>query len=144
MKLHIINGPNLNLLGIREPEIYGTQGFDAFFEQLKSEFPDHEISYFQSNVEGELINNLQAVGFSTDGIILNAGAYTHTSIAIGDAVAAIETPVLEVHISNVFSREEFRHVSYIAPKAIGIVSGLGLNGYRLAILHFLSFNKVKK
>lgn len=138
MKLHIINGPNLNLLGIREPEIYGTQGFDAFFEQLQSEFPDHEISYFQSNVEGELINNLQAVGFSADGIILNAGAYTHTSIAIGDAVAAIKTPVLEVHISNVFSREEFRHVSYIAPKAIGIVSGLGLNGYRLAILHFLS------
>ncbi len=138
MKLHIINGPNLNLLGIREPEIYGTQGFDAFFKQLQSEFPDHEISYFQSNVEGELINNLQAVGFSADGIILNAGAYTHTSIAIGDAVAAIKTPVLEVHISNVFSREEFRHVSYIAPKAIGIVSGLGLNGYRLAILHFLS------
>ena len=138
MKLHIINGPNLNLLGIREPEIYGAQGFDAFFEQLQTEFPQHEISYFQSNVEGELINNLQAVGFSTDGIILNAGAYTHTSIAIGDAVAAIKTPVLEVHISNVFSREEYRHVSYIAPKAIGIVSGLGLNGYRLAILHFLS------
>ena len=141
MKLHIINGPNLNLLGIREPEIYGTQGFDAFFEQLQTEFPDHEISYFQSNVEGELINNLQKVGFSADGIILNAGAYTHTSIAIGDAVAAIKTPVLEVHISNVFSREEFRHVSYIAPKAIGIISGLGLNGYRLAILHFLSFNQ---
>ena len=138
MKLHIINGPNLNLLGIREPEIYGTQGFDAFFEQLQTEFPNHEISYFQSNVEGEIINNLQKVGFSADGIILNAGAYTHTSIAIGDAVAAIKTPVLEVHISNVFSREEFRHVSYIAPKAIGIVSGLGLNGYRLAILHFLS------
>ena len=144
MKLHIINGPNLNLLGIREPEIYGTQGFDAFFEQLQAEFPDHEISYFQSNVEGELINNLQEVGFSSDGIILNAGAYTHTSIAIGDAVAAIKTPVLEVHISNVFSREEYRHVSFIAQKAIGIVSGLGLNGYRLAILHFLSFNKVKK
>jgi 3-dehydroquinate dehydratase-2 len=141
MKLHIINGPNLNLLGIREPEIYGTQGFDAFFEQLQSEFPDDEISYFQSNVEGELINNLQAEGFSADGIILNAGAYTHTSIAIGDAVAAIKTPVLEVHISNVFSREEFRHVSYIAPKAIGIISGLGLNGYRLAILHFLSSKK---
>lgn len=138
MKLHIINGPNLNLLGIREPEIYGTQGFDAFFEQLQAEFPEHEISYFQSNVEGELINNLQAEGFSADGIILNAGAYTHTSIAIGDAVSAIKTPVLEVHISNVFSREEFRHVSYIAPKAIGIVSGLGLNGYRLAILHFIS------
>jgi 3-dehydroquinate dehydratase-2 len=141
MKLHIINGPNLNLLGIREPEIYGTQGFDAFFEQLQSEFPDHEISYFQSNVEGELINNLQAVGFSTDGIILNAGAYTHTSIAIGDAVSAIKTPIIEVHISNVFSREEYRHVSYIAPKAIGIISGLGLNGYRLAILHFLSSKK---
>jgi 3-dehydroquinate dehydratase-2 len=138
MKLHIINGPNLNLLGIREPEIYGKQGFDAFFEQLQAEFPQHEISFFQSNVEGELINNLHEQGFSADGIILNAGAYTHTSIAIGDAVAAIKTPVLEVHISNVFSREEFRHVSYIAPKAIGIVSGLGLNGYRLAILHFLS------
>jgi 3-dehydroquinate dehydratase-2 len=141
MKLHIINGPNLNLLGIREPEIYGKQGFDAFFEQLKAEFPQHEISFFQSNVEGELINNLHEQGFSADGIILNAGAYTHTSIAIGDAVAAINTPVLEVHISNVFSREEFRHVSYIAPKAIGIVSGLGLNGYRLAILHLLSLNK---
>jgi 3-dehydroquinate dehydratase-2 len=141
MKLHIINGPNLNLLGIREPEIYGTQGFDAFLEQLQTEFPDHEISYFQSNVEGELINNLQKVGFSADGIILNSGAYTHTSIAIGDAVAAIKTPVLEVHISNVFSREEFRHVSYIAPKAIGIISGLGLNGYRLAILHFLSLHQ---
>ena len=141
MKLHIINGPNLNLLGIREPEIYGKQGFDAFFAQLQAEFPQHEISFFQSNVEGELINNLHEQGFSADGIILNAGAYTHTSIAIGDAVAAIKTPVLEVHISNVFSREEFRHVSYIAPKAIGIVSGLGLNGYRLAIMHFLSFNK---
>ena len=105
---------------------------------MQAEFPEHEISYFQSNVEGELINNLQAEGFSADGIILNAGAYTHTSIAIGDAVAAIKTPVLEVHISNVFSREEFRHVSYIAPKAIGIVSGLGLNGYRLAILQFIS------
>lgn len=141
MKLHIINGPNLNLLGIREPEIYGKQGFDAFFEQLQAKFPDHEISYFQSNVEGELINNLQAEGFSADGIILNAGAYTHTSVAIGDAVSAIKTPVLEVHISNVFSREEFRHVSFIAPKAIGIISGLGLNGYRLAILHFLSSTK---
>ena len=138
MKLHIINGPNLNLLGIREPEIYGTQGFDAFFEQLQAEFPEHEISYFQSNVEGELINNLQAVGFSADGIILNAGAYTHTSIAIGDAVAAIKTPVIEVHISNVHAREDFRKISHVSAKSVGSIVGLGLKGYALATEWFVA------
>jgi 3-dehydroquinate dehydratase-2 len=136
MKLHIINGPNLNLLGTREPEIYGSRGFDSFLDELKAEFPSIELSYFQSNVEGEIINNLHEHGFSVDGILLNAGGYTHTSVAIGDAVAAIKTPVIEVHISNVFARESFRHLSYIAPHALGIISGFGLNSYRLAIEHF--------
>ncbi len=140
MKLHIINGPNLNLLGMREPEIYGSRGFDSFLEELKTTFPHHEISFFQSNVEGELINELHEKGFSVDGIILNAGGYTHTSVAIGDAVAAISSPVIEVHISNVFAREPFRHQSFIAPNAIGMISGLGLNGYRLAIAHFTEMN----
>lgn len=136
MKLHIINGPNLNLLGTREPEIYGSRGFDAYLEELRAAFPAHEISYFQSNVEGELINNLQENGFVCDGIILNAGGYTHTSVAIADAVAAIRTPVIEVHISNVFARESFRHLSYIAPNCVGVIGGFGLNSYRLAIAHF--------
>lgn len=136
MKLHIINGPNLNLLGTREPEIYGSRGFDAYLEELCAAFPAHEISYFQSNVEGELINNLQENGFVCDGIILNAGGYTHTSVAIADAVAAIRTPVIEVHISNVFARESFRHLSYIAPNCVGVIGGFGLNSYRLAIAHF--------
>ena len=137
MKLHIINGPNLNLLGIREPEIYGTQGFDAFFEQLQAEFPEHEISYFQSNVEGELISKIQEVGFTYDGIILNAAAYTHTSIGIGDAVKAITTPVIEVHISNTLSRESFRHQSFIAAHAQGIIIGFGMKSYELAVISFL-------
>jgi 3-dehydroquinate dehydratase-2 len=137
MKLHIINGPNLNLLGTREPEIYGSRGFDAYLEELRAAFPAHEISYFQSNVEGELINNLQENGFECDGIVLNAGAYTHTSVAIADAVAAIRTPVIEVHISNVFARESFRHLSYIAPNCEGVIGGFGLNSYRLAIVHFI-------
>lgn len=136
MKLHIINGPNLNLLGTREPEIYGSRGFDSFLDELKAEFPSLELSYFQSNIEGEIINNLHEHGFSADGILLNAGGYTHTSVAIGDAVAAIKSPVIEVHISNVFARESFRHLSYIAPHALGVISGFGLNSYRLAIEHF--------
>jgi 3-dehydroquinate dehydratase-2 len=129
----IINGPNLNLLGKREPTIYGAVTFDAFFEQLKQQFSQIELHYFQSNSEGELVSKIQEVGFSFDGIILNAAAYTHTSVAIGDAVAAINAPVVEVHISNVFARETFRHHSYISPKAKGVIVGCGLKGYELAI-----------
>lgn len=138
MKLLIINGPNLNLLGKREPEIYGGQSFEAFFSQLQARFPEVELEYFQSNIEGELITRLQEVGFSYDGIILNAGAYTHTSIGIGDAVKAIETPVVEVHISNVSAREPFRHDSYISAGAQGVIFGFGLKGYELAIRSFLT------
>ena len=138
MKLLIINGPNLNLLGKREPEIYGGQSFEAFFSQLQARFPEVELEYFQSNIEGELITRLQEVGFSYDGIILNAGAYTHTSIGIGDAVKAIETPVVEVHISNVSAREPFRHDSYISAGAKGVIFGFGLKGYELAIRSFLT------
>ncbi|RZN81016.1 MAG: type II 3-dehydroquinate dehydratase [Winogradskyella sp.] len=136
-KLIIINGPNLNLLGKREPEIYGSQTFQDYFESLKTELKDIELEYYQSNVEGELINKLHDVGFSYDGIILNAGAYTHTSVSIGDAIAGIKTPVVEVHISNTYSREEFRHHSYIAPNAKGIIIGFGLKSYELAINSFL-------
>jgi 3-dehydroquinate dehydratase-2 len=137
MKIIIINGPNLNLLGKREPEIYGNQDFDSFFLQLKNHFPNIELSYFQSNVEGEIINCLHEVGFSYDGIILNAGAYSHTSIAIGDAVAAVNTPVVEVHISNLAAREDYRHKTCIAPYAKGVIFGFGLMGYKLAIASFL-------
>ena len=137
MKFAIINGPNLNLLGRREPSIYGAQSFEDFFSALKAKYPGHDITYFQSNVEGELVNEIQRVGFDRDGIILNPGAYTHTSIAIGDAVAAIKTPVIEVHISNVHSREEFRRVSYVSPYAVGSIVGLGLRGYELAIEWFI-------
>ncbi len=137
MKIAIINGPNLNLLGIREPEIYGNKTFEAFFEALKTEFKTVELIYFQSNHEGALIDKIQELGFSFDGIILNAGAYTHTSIAIADAVSAITTPVVEVHLSNVFKREEFRHHSYISPVAIGTIGGFGLQSYKLAIQAFL-------
>ena len=136
-KFIIINGPNLNLLGKREPEIYGNQTFNDFFEGLKSQFKNIELSYYQSNIEGEIINKLHEVGFSYDGIILNAGAYTHTSIGIGDAVSGIQTPVIEVHISNTYNREEFRHKSYIAPNAKGIIIGFGLQSYELAIKSFL-------
>lgn len=136
-KLIIINGPNLNLLGKREPEIYGKQTFVDYLETLKGSFADLSIEYFQSNIEGELIDKLHDVGFSYDGVILNAGAYTHTSVGIGDAVAGIETPVVEVHISNTYSREEFRHNSYIAANAKGIVIGFGLQSYNLAIQSFL-------
>ena len=137
MKIIIINGPNLNLLGIREQSVYGEVSFDDFFKTLKSNFSTIELSYFQSNVEGELINKIQETGFSFDGIILNAGAYTHTSIAIADAIAAIKTPVIEVHISNIFAREKFRHESLIASKCKGSISGFGLDSYRLALESFL-------
>ena len=136
MKIQIINGPNLNLLGKREPSIYGDQSFESFFETLKKRFPDDELYYFQSNVEGEIINKLHEVGFAFSGIILNAGAYTHTSVAIHDAIAAINTPVVEVHISNVYSREEFRHKSLITSKCVGLLTGFGMDGYAMAISYF--------
>ncbi len=137
MKICIINGPNLNLLGKREPEIYGSQTFEDYLEILKSKFTNVELSYFQSNIEGELIGKIQEVGFSHDGIILNAGAYTHTSIGIGDAIKSITTPVVEVHISNTFSRESFRHQSYISGNAKGVILGFGMKSYELAIQSFL-------
>lgn len=137
LKIAIINGPNLNLLGTREKNIYGDQSFDAYLEELRKHFPSVELSYFHSNIEGELIDRLHAVGFSHDGIILNAGAYTHTSVAIADAVAAINTPVVEVHISNIFSREDYRHVSYLGKHCKGSISGFGLKGYALALESFL-------
>lgn len=136
MNIIIINGPNLNLLGKRQPEIYGNVSFEEYFKTLQQKFPEHSIVYFQSNIEGELINKLQETGFSFDGIILNAGGYTHTSVALSDAVAAITTPVVEVHISNIFSREEYRHISLISKHAKGIISGLGLIGYAFAIESF--------
>ena len=137
MKIIIINGPNLNLLGKRETNIYGDLSFQEFFDELKEKNSAVELSYFQSNVEGELINKIQEVGFDYDGIILNAAAYTHTSIGIADAVAGITTPVIEVHISNTYSRETFRHVSYLAPNAKGIIAGFGLQSYELALQSFL-------
>lgn len=133
-KVIIINGPNLNLLGKREPEVYGTQTFDSYFDQLAEAFPELELSYFQSNIEGVLIDKLHEVGFSYDAVVLNAGAYTHTSIGIGDAVKGIECPVTEVHISNTYAREPFRHQSHIASHAKGIIIGFGLESYRLALL----------
>ncbi|MDR0438327.1 MAG: type II 3-dehydroquinate dehydratase [Bacteroidales bacterium] len=132
-KIAIINGPNLNLLGTREPEIYGNQTFEAYFKQLQTKFPNVELTYFQSNVEGEIINKLHEIGFSYDGIILNAAGYTHTSVSIADAVKSITIPVIEVHISNVYAREEFRHKSLIAPNCKGVITGLGLLVYDLAI-----------
>ena len=132
-KILIINGPNLNLLGKREPSLYGKQDFESFFNELKTEFCEMELSYFQSNVEGEIINKLHEVGFSIDGIVLNAGAYAHTSIAIADAVRGITTQVVEVHISNVFAREEYRHHSYLSEVCKGVIVGFGLNSYKLAI-----------
>jgi len=141
MKIQIINGPNLNLLGKREPETYGKLSFEDYFEKLKGRFPGAELHYYQSNVEGELINKLHEVGFSFDGIILNAGAYTHTSVAIHDAIAAIKTPVIEVHISNVYAREEFRHKSLITSKCIGLITGFGMDGYAMAIQHLLGRNQ---
>lgn len=138
MKIAIINGPNLNLLGKRETDIYGNMPFEEFLSSLKKKYASVEISYFQSNVEGELINELQRVGFDHDGIIFNPGGYTHTSVAIGDAVAAIKTPVVEVHISNVHAREEFRKLSHVSGKAAGSIFGLGLKGYELALEWFIS------
>lgn len=133
----IINGPNLNLLGKREPEIYGSKTFDTFFNELQSEFPQFKLHYFQSNIEGELIDKLHEVGFSYDGIVLNAAAYTHTSVGIGDAIKGISTPVIEVHISNTYSREEFRHHSFVSPNAKGVILGFGLKSYSLALQSFL-------
>jgi 3-dehydroquinate dehydratase II len=137
MKIAIINGPNLNLLGKREPEVYGTQTFEEYFEQLKAKFPSIEFHYYQSNVEGELINELQRVGFDYDGIVLNPGGYTHTSVALGDCIAAIKAPVIEVHISNVHAREDFRKISHVSAKAKGSIVGLGMKGYELAILFLM-------
>jgi 3-dehydroquinate dehydratase-2 len=137
MKIQIINGPNLNLLGLREPGIYGNQGFDSYLEDLRNNFPNLSIDYYQSNVEGELINKVHEVGFSYDGIILNAGGYTHTSVALADAIAAIKTPVIEVHISNIYARESYRHVSLTGKNCKGVLTGFGMDGYRLAITSFL-------
>ena len=137
MKLIIINGPNLNLLGVREPSVYGNQSFTDYLEELRKKFPAVQVDYFQSNVEGEIINKLHEVGFSLDGIILNAGGYTHTSVAIADAISSVKTPVIEVHISNIHAREKFRHNSLIAGKCKGIISGFGLDSYRLAVESFL-------
>lgn len=135
-KITIINGPNLNLLGKREPSIYGSEGFDSFLEKIKKEYPTIEITYFQSNIEGELIDAVQKAGFSQDGIIINPGGYTHTSVALGDAIAAITSPVIEVHISNIHAREEFRKFSHVSAKARGTIAGLGLDGYALALDYF--------
>jgi len=143
IKIAIINGPNLNLLGKRETGIYGKQSFDDFFEELKASYPNISFSYYQSNIEGELVNELQRVGFDYDGIILNPGGYTHTSVAIGDAIAAIKTPVIEVHISNVHAREEFRRLSHVSGKSAGSIIGLGLKGYQLALEYLLSIAQEK-
>ena len=137
MNIYIINGPNLNLLGIREKSIYGEQGFESFFEVLKTQYPTVNLHYYQSNVEGELINKLHEIGFAADGIIFNAGGYTHTSVAIADAIAGITSPVIEVHISNVYAREEYRHVSLMAKNCKGVISGFGLASYKLALDSFL-------
>lgn len=140
MKIQIINGPNLNLLGVREESIYGSRDFDNYLESLKQRFPTIALHYFQSNVEGELINKIHEVGFSFDGIVLNAGAYTHTSIALHDALGAVKTKTIEVHISNIYAREEFRHKSLITSKCIGLISGFGLEGYAMAIRYLLNPN----
>ena len=140
MKIIIINGPNLNLLGKRETEIYGTTDFDSLLVSLRGRFSDIQLDYYQSNIEGELVDKIQKTGFTYDGIILNAASYTHTSIAISDAIAAIDTPVVEVHISNIYKREEFRHKSIISANCVGMIAGLGLEGYRLAISYFKTKN----
>jgi 3-dehydroquinate dehydratase-2 len=138
MQITIINGPNLNLLGTREPSVYGSHTFEAYYKELQEKFPNVQFTYLQSNVEGELINYLQQHGFTSDGIILNPGGYTHTSVAIGDAIAAIAVPVIEVHISNVHAREDFRKISHVSAKCKGTISGLGLKGYALAVAYFLN------
>jgi len=137
MKIIIINGPNLNLLGLREPGVYGSESFETYFKTLQERYPDIELQYFQSNIEGEIINKLHETGFSFDGIIINAGGYTHTSVAIGDAVKAIKTPVVEVHISNIHAREEFRSISMISAGMKGIITGFGMDSYRLGVESFL-------
>lgn len=137
MKLLILNGPNLNLLGVREPGIYGNDSMENYLETLRKEFPQVEIEYFQSNIEGEMIDKMQQVGYSYDGIVLNAGAYTHTSVALHDCIRAINTPVIEVHISNVHTREEFRHKSMISPACKGVICGFGMDSYKLAVYSFL-------
>ena len=137
MKIAIINGPNLNLLGKREPEVYGSKSFEDYLVELKNVFPQVDFHYYQSNVEGELINEIHRVGFEYDGIVLNPGGYTHTSVALGDAIAAIKAPVIEVHISNVHAREEFRKLSHVSGKAVGSIFGLGLKGYELAVKWFV-------
>lgn len=137
MRIAIINGPNLNLLGKREVDIYGNRSFDSYLLELQSKYPGLELSYYQSNVEGDLISEIQKVGFAYDGIILNPGGYTHTSVAIGDAIAAIKTPVIEVHISNVHAREDFRKLSHVSGKSVGSIFGLGLKGYELALQWFM-------
>lgn len=136
MKIQIINGPNLNLLGKREPGVYGATSFEEYLKELRSQYPDMQLDYYQSNVEGELINKIHEVGFDYDGIILNAGAYTHTSIALQDAIRAVKSPVVEVHISNVHKREEFRHKSMISCACVGVICGFGMNSYRLAVESF--------
>jgi 3-dehydroquinate dehydratase II len=141
LKILIINGPNLNLLGKREPEIYGSMSFEEYFENLKVKFPEIDLQYYQSNIEGNLIDKIHEVGFSFDAILLNAGGYTHTSVAISDAIASVKTPVLEIHISNIYKREEFRHKSIISKECVGMISGLGLLGYELGINYFLKTKK---
>lgn len=143
MKIAIINGPNLNLLGKREPGIYGNQSFEQFFETLQAQYPQVSFTYFQSNIEGELVTELQRAGFETDGIVLNPAAYTHTSVAIGDAIAAIKAPVIEVHISNVHAREDFRKISHVSAKSAGSIIGLGMKGYALAVDYLLSLHASK-
>ncbi len=140
MRLLICNGPNLNLLGDREPNIYGNKNFSSFLNELRTQYSQHTIDYFQSNIEGEIINQLHTCGFDYDGILLNAGAYTHTSVALADAIAAIKTSVIEIHISNIFAREAFRHLSYIAPHCIGSISGFGLMSYELGIKYYIEKN----
>ncbi len=144
MKILIINGPNLNLLGVREKGIYGNQSFENYLETLRNSYPQVGLGYFQSNIEGELINKLHETGFSADGIILNAGGYTHTSIALADAISAITTPVVEVHISNIYARETFRHHSYLSSRCAGIICGFGMEGYRLAVEYFIKAAANKK
>ncbi len=137
MKIIVINGPNLNLLGVREKSVYGEQPFEDYLEQLRTDFPEVEVSFYQSNVEGELINKLHQVGFDYHGIILNAGGYTHTSVALSDAIAAIKTPVVEVHISNVYKREKYRHKSLISKNCVGVIAGFGFNSYKLALNYLI-------
>lgn len=141
MKIAIINGPNLNLLGTREPEVYGGETFEDYFKKLQQQFSGVEFSYYQSNVEGELVTELQRVGFASNGIVFNPGGYTHTSVAIGDAIAAITAPLVEVHISNIFGREDFRKISHVSAKAKGVISGLGLTGYALAVEWLIKNNR---